>query len=179
MFRLLYTDCFQPRLGLTWPRLRTEVKWTVWFPPERVWERVLTKTNIPSFRAFHRCFLHTVSTKCKGRTCDFNLSSHHTVLPLLGARERGKWRKRERGSRNEAWKSDNLLLCGWFQALVICNLFFFASLHFQTVHFTMAIRSSLNGFSAARHYTPIRQMMSSASRSGVWVRLPTFRVPYE
>lgn len=55
----------------------------------------------------------------------------------------------------------------------------FASLHFQIVHFTMAIRRSLNGFSAARHYTPIRQMMSSASRSGVWVRLPTFRVPYE
>lgn len=128
MFRLLYTDRFQSRLGLVWPRLRSEVNWTVWFPPERVWESVLTKTNIQNFRTFRRCFLHTVSTKCKGRTCDFHLSSH---LPPLRPRERGKWRKRERGSRNEAWKSDNLLLCGWFQALVICNLFFLPACIFK------------------------------------------------
>ncbi len=47
-----------------------------------------------------------------------------------------------------------------------CLCFFFAGLHFRMVHFTMAIQSCMNGFSAARFCGSIKQMMFCTSHSG-------------
>ncbi len=80
---------------------------------------------------------------------------------------RGKRKREVEGKRkrlNEMKRERVIIYCfvgDCRHRLFVITLFhcFFAGLHFRTVHLTMAIQSSMNGFSAARLRGSIRQMM--------------------